>query len=116
MTPLRMALWQQGREDHPHEPGGLIHHSDAGSQGGFNWSSQRLTLEGIKPSIGTVGEAYDNALIATVNGLYKAECIRTTVFHRGAYRTLSDVEFATAGWVEVQHQQAPLNLRRRAPN
>lgn len=36
----------------------------------------------------------------TVNGLYKAECIRTSVFREGPYRTISDVEFATAGWVE----------------
>ena len=35
----------------------------------------------------------------TINGLYKTECIRTKVFHDGAYKTLSDVEYATAGWV-----------------
>ena len=35
-----------------------------------------------------------------VIGLYKTECIRTTVFHAGAYRTISDVEYATAGWVD----------------
>src|SRR5699024_2098433 len=56
-------------------------------------------LEGITPSIGTVGDAYDNALMETVNGLFKAECIRTTIFHAGPYRTLADVEFATAGGV-----------------
>ena len=37
----------------------------------------------------------------SINGLYKAECIRTTVFHEGPYRTIIDVEFATAGWVEI---------------
>ena len=57
-------------------------------------------LEGTAPSIGTVGDAYDNALMGTVNGLFKTECIRTTVFHAGPYRTLADVEFATAGWVD----------------
>lgn len=36
----------------------------------------------------------------TINGLYKAECIRTTVFHAGPYKTLADVEYATAGWVD----------------
>ena len=36
----------------------------------------------------------------TINGLYKAECIRTTVFHHGPYRTIADVEFATAGWID----------------
>jgi putative transposase len=45
MTPLRMALWQRDREGHPIEPGALIHHSDAGSQGEFKWSSQHLDLE-----------------------------------------------------------------------
>ena len=36
----------------------------------------------------------------TINGLYKAECIRTTVFHAGPYTTIADVEYATAGWVD----------------
>jgi len=45
MIPLRMALWQRGREGHPTVAGQLIHHSDAGSQGGFKWSSQHLHLE-----------------------------------------------------------------------
>ena len=48
MIPLRMALWQRGREGHPTEPGQLIHHSDAGSQGGFNWSSQHLDFGGVQ--------------------------------------------------------------------
>ena len=54
----------------------------------------------IEPSIGTVGDAYDNALMETINGLYKAECIRTTIFHDGPYKTIADVEYATAGWVD----------------
>lgn len=36
----------------------------------------------------------------TINGLYKAECIRSSVFHAGPYKTLADVEYATAAWVE----------------
>jgi hypothetical protein len=47
MIPLRMALWQRGREGHTASPGELIHHSDAGSQGGFNWSSQHLDRGGV---------------------------------------------------------------------
>ena len=62
--------------------------------------TERLRLEDIAASIGTVGDAYDNALAESVNGLYKTECIRTTIFHSGPYRTISDVEFATAGWVD----------------
>lgn len=62
--------------------------------------TEHLALEQIRPSIGTVGYAYDNALMETINGLYKAECIRTSVFHPGPYKTLADVEYATAGWVD----------------
>jgi transposase InsO family protein len=62
--------------------------------------TSHLALEEIAPSIGTVGDAYDNALMETINGVYKAECIRTTVFHEGPYKTITDVEFATAAWVD----------------
>lgn len=47
MTPLRMALWQRDREGHPIEPKSLVSHSDAGSQGGFNWSSQHVAYPAI---------------------------------------------------------------------
>jgi transposase InsO family protein len=47
MTPLQMAIWQRDREGHPIEHGQLIGHSDAGSQGGFNWSSQHLVILGV---------------------------------------------------------------------
>jgi len=100
MVPLRMALWQRDREGHPAHPGELIHYSDAGSKYTSVRLTEHLALEGIRPSIGTVGDAYDNALMESINGLYKAECIRTTVFHTGPYKTIADVEFATAGWVE----------------
>ena len=100
MTPLKMAIWQRDREGHPIEPGELIGHSDAGSQYTSIRFTEHLQLEGGKPSIGTVGDAYDNALMECVIGLYKTECIRTTVFHPGPYRTNGDVEFATAGWVD----------------
>ena len=62
--------------------------------------TEHLALEEIRPSIGSVGDAYDNALMEPINGLYKAECIRTTVFHDGPYKTIADVEYATAGWVD----------------
>src|SRR5699024_7848725 len=84
----------------PISPGPLIHHSDAGSQYTSIRYTEHLDLEGIAPSIGTVGDAFDNALMESVNGLYKSECIRTTVFHPGPFRTLADVEFATAGWAD----------------
>jgi putative transposase len=100
MVPLRIALWQRDREGHPANPGELIHHSDAGSQYTSVRLTEHLALEGIRPSIGSVGDAYDNALMETINGLYKAECIRTTIFHDGPYKTIADIEYATAGWVD----------------
>ncbi len=100
MIPLRMALWERDRQGHRPEPGELIHHSDAGSQYTSLRLTEHLALEQVRPSIGSVADAYDNALMETINGLYKAECIRTTVFHEGPYKTLTDVEYATAGWVD----------------
>ena len=100
MTPLRMAIWQREHEGHPVVAEELIHHSDAGSQYTSIRFTEHLELEGIAPSIGSVGDAYDNALMETINGLYKAECIGTTVFHPGPYRMLADVEYATASWVD----------------
>jgi transposase InsO family protein len=100
MTPLRIAIWQRSREDRAVEPGQLISHSDAGSQYTALRFTEHLALEGIAPSIGSVGDAYDNALMESVIGLFKTECIRTRVFHDGPYKTVSDVEYATAGWVD----------------
>ena len=62
--------------------------------------TEHLELEGIVASIGSVADAYDNALMETINGLYKAECVRTTGFHPGPYKTIADVEYATAAWVD----------------
>ncbi|WP_165070395.1 DDE-type integrase/transposase/recombinase [Marisediminicola senii] len=56
---LKMALWRRDHAGHKVQPG-MIHHSDAGSQGGFNWLSQHLVLEGLVASIGTIGDAYDD--------------------------------------------------------
>lgn len=100
MTPLKMALWERGRQGRAVQPGELITHSDAGSQYTSLRFTEHLAMQGIAPSIGTVGDAYDNGLMETINGLYKTECIRTTVFRRGPYRTIADVEFATAAWVD----------------
>ena len=101
MTPLKMALWERGRQAHPPTPGELIHHSDAGSQYTSVRLTEHLALQDLRPSIGTVGDAYDNALMESIIGLYKTECIRTSVFGPGErqYKTLLDVELATAAWV-----------------
>ena len=99
LVPLRMAIWERDREGHPLMAWELIHHSDAGSQYTSITLGERLQLEEIAASIGSVGDAYDNALAESANGLYKTECIRTTIFNAGPYRDIADVEYATAGWV-----------------
>ena len=84
----------------PRHPGQMLHHSDAGSQYTSIRFTDHLALAGIAPSIGTIGDAYDNTLMETIIGLFKTECVATTVFHPGPYKTLADVEYATAGWVD----------------
>jgi putative transposase len=100
MIPLRMALWQRAYEGHPAQLGQLIHHSDAGSQYTSIRFTDHLDVEQIAPSIGSVGDAYDNALMESIIGLYKTECVDTDVFHAGPHKSLGDVEYATAGWVD----------------
>ncbi|WAT15237.1 IS3 family transposase [Xanthomonas fragariae] len=75
--------------------GGLIHHSDRGVQYVSIRYTERLADAGIEPSVGSVGDSYDNALAETINGLYKAE-----VIHRRAWRNRQDVELATLDWVD----------------
>ena len=93
---LQMAVAVRGGHDALSE---VIMHTDQGRHE-HPVFTEYLELAEIAPSIGSVGDAYDNALMETINGLYKAECVRTTVFHNGPYRTLADVEYATAGWVD----------------
>ena len=76
--------------------GQLVHHSDRGSQYVCMKYSERLAEAGIEPSVGSVGDSYDNALAETINGLYKAEVIH----RRGPWRSLEAVEFATLEWVD----------------
>ncbi|GAA4825456.1 IS3 family transposase [Tomitella cavernea] len=116
MIPLRMALWERGRQGRPVEPDQLRAHSDAGSQYTSVAWTDKLALDGIAPSIGSVGDAYDNALMETINGLYKAECVRTTIFHSGPFKTIADVEYATAGWVDwYNHRRLHGSLGMTSP-
>lgn len=66
MTPLRMAIWQRDHEGRPVVGEELIHHSDAGSQYTSLRFTEHLDLEGINPSIGTVGDAYDTQSIIMI--------------------------------------------------
>jgi putative transposase len=75
--------------------GKLVHHSDRGSQYVSIRYTERLSEAGIKPSVGSVGDSYDNALAETINGLYKAE-----VIHRRSWKNLETVELATLEWVD----------------
>lgn len=103
--PLRMALWQRDREGHTIKSGQLVAHSDAGSQYTSVRFTEHLEIEGFRPSIGTIGDAYDSSLMESIIGLFKTEAIRTDVFHHGPYRQLADVEFATAAWVDWWNHQ-----------
>eukprot|EP00456_Euglypha_rotunda_P088095 TRINITY_DN9002_c0_g2_i1.p1 TRINITY_DN9002_c0_g2~~TRINITY_DN9002_c0_g2_i1.p1 ORF type:complete len:302 (+),score=35.37 TRINITY_DN9002_c0_g2_i1:337-1242(+) len=90
------ALEQALYERRPVSGGKLVHHSDRGSQYVSIKYTDRLLEAGIEPSVGTVGDSYDNALAETINGLYKAEVIH----RRGPWRSLESVEFATLEWVD----------------
>ncbi|NWK94562.1 IS3 family transposase [Sphingobium lactosutens] len=90
------ALEQAIHERRPVHRGGLIHHSDRGSQYVSIRYSERLAEAGIEPSVGSVGDSYDNALAETINGLYKAEVIH----RRGPWRSFEAVEYATLEWVD----------------
>ena len=85
------ALEQAIHERRPVHHGGLVHHSDRGSQYVSIRYTERLAEVGIEPSVGSVGDSYDNALAETINGLYKAEVIH----RRGPWRSFEAVEFAT---------------------
>jgi putative transposase len=90
------ALEQALHERRPVHRGGLVHHSDRGSQYVSIKYTERLSEAGIEPSVGSVGDSYDNALAETINGLYKAEVIH----RRGPWRSFEAVEFATLEWVD----------------
>lgn len=89
---LEMARWTRGTRLE-----GLVAHSDAGSQFTSVRYGERLAELGAVPSIGTVGDSYDNALAETVIGLYKTELIRGP--DQGPWKTTEHVELATLGWV-----------------
>ena len=75
---------------------GLVHHSDRGVQYVSIKYTERLAEAGLEPSVGSVGDSYDNALAETINGLYKAEVIH----RRGPWRSVEAVEYATLEWVD----------------
>ena len=96
-TPFVLDALEQALCDRqPVAGGGLVHHSDRGVQYVAIKYTERLKDAGVEPSVGSVGDSYDNALAETINGLYKAEVI----WRRGPWRNVEQVEFATLEWVD----------------
>ena len=87
---LEQALWSRSGAK------GVVHHSDRGSQYLSIRYTERLTQAGVEPSVGSVGDSYDNSLAETIIGLYKTEVIH----RRGPWQKLDDVEYATLEWVD----------------
>ena len=105
---LEMALWVRRTAS----LAGLIHHSDRGVQYLAIRYTERLAEAGVGPSVGSRGDSYDNALAESFNGLYKAELIR----HRGPWRGLDDVEYATLEYVDwFNHRRLHGELGMRPP-
>jgi putative transposase len=90
------ALEQALHDRNPLSGSGLVHHSDRGVQYVSIKYTERLAEAGLEPSVGSVGDSYDNALAETINGLYKAEVIH----RRGPWRSMDAVEYATLEWVD----------------
>jgi putative transposase len=91
---LEMGIWQRRRQGHSLQ--GLVHHSDAGSQYTSIRYTERLAEAGAQPSIGSVGDSFDNAMAESIIGLFKTELIR----RQGPWRSLDAVELATMEWVD----------------
>ena len=87
---LEQALWSRSATQ------GVVHHSDRGSQYLSIRYSERLTEAKAQPSVGSVGDSYDNALAESIIGLYKTEVIH----RRGPWRHLEAVEYATLEWID----------------
>ena len=93
-TDLALDALEQALHARP-RCGELVHHSDRGSQYLSIRYTERLAQAGIEPSVGSVGDSYDNALAETIIGLYKTELIR----RGGPWRHVEAVELATLSWV-----------------
>jgi putative transposase len=87
---LEMAIWRRGGAVE-----GLVHHSDAGSQFLSIRYTERLADAGIEPSVGSVGDSYDNALAESTIGLYKTERIEGR-----SWRNAEEVEIATLEYID----------------
>jgi putative transposase len=91
---LEQAVWVRRRESA--DLTGLIHHTDAGAQYTSIAFTERLAANGVSPSIGTVGDAFDNALAETIVGLYKTELINP----QRPWKTVEEIEIATLHYID----------------
>lgn len=99
-TALRMGLLRRDRAGYPAQ-NGLVHHSDAASQFSSVSYAGTLALEGTAASIGSIGDAYNHVLAESTIGRFKNEAIRAgSPFRSGPLRTIDDVEWVSAGWVD----------------
>jgi transposase InsO family protein len=98
---LDQALWQRN----PHGTRSLIHHSDRGPPYLSIKYTERLADADIDPSMGTVGDACDNALAECVIGLFTTEVIKQL----GPWKTLQDVEWETTHWVDWYNENRLLS-------
>ena len=99
---LEHAIWARS-QDGISDLTGLVHHTDAGSQYTSFAFTSRLIEAGVDPSVGSVGDAYDNALAESQIGLYKTELIRPY----GPWRDVEHVELETLHWVHWFNHDRP---------
>jgi putative transposase len=99
---IEHAIWTR-QQDGINDLKDVVHHTDRGAQYTSIRFTERLAEAGIQPSVGAVGSSYDNALAETINGLYKTELIKP----RKPWRTIEEVELATAEWVHWYNHRRP---------
>lgn len=114
LSALEQALFTRRRHNSRFSSAGLVHHSDAGSQYTSISFTDALVDAGIAPSIGTVGDALDNAVQESTIGLYKTELID---FDRArTWSGAAEVEAETASWVHwYNHTRIHLSIGRVSP-
>ncbi len=105
------ALEQALHDRRPVPGGGLVHHSDRGIQYLSIRYTERLAEAGIEPSVGSVGDSYDNALAETINGLFKTEVIR----RRGPWRSLRGRRVRHPRMGRLVQQPPPARAHRQHP-
>ncbi|MNW62032.1 Integrase core domain protein [compost metagenome] len=116
---LQLALWQRRIEQKAHVRSafGTIHHSDADSEYTSQRYTQTLAMEGLVPSIGTIGDAFDNAAAEMVMGLFKNEAVaKDSPFRTGVLATKADVDDVVVEWVHwYNNDRLHSTLGYRAP-